>query len=92
MDIEHDLAGHRFVVHLTEGKAVLAYQPLDGVLDIYSVHVPVAARDRGIAALLVAEAMAYARAEGCRIIPSCSYVATWFRAHPDEAHLLLPPP
>lgn len=93
MYIEHDPAGQRFVAHLAEGKAVLAYQPLEGgVLDIYSVHVPTAARDRGIAALLVAEATAYARNGGYRVIPSCSYVAAWFRSHPDEADLRLSPP
>lgn len=92
MDIEHDQAGQRFVAHLNEGKAVLAYQPLDeGVLDLYSVYVPPAARGRQVADRLVVAAIAHADAEGYRIIPSCSYVAAWFRAHPEEGHRLLSP-
>jgi uncharacterized protein len=84
VDIEHDRAGQRFV-----GAAFLAYQSLaDGALDIYSVQVPSAARGRGIAGHLVAAAVGYARAEGVRIIPTCSYAATWFRAHPEAADQL----
>ncbi len=93
VDIEHDRAGQRFVARLPEGAAFLAYQSLDGgTLDLYSVQVPAAASGRGIAALLVAEAMGHARAEGYRIIPSCSYVATWIRSHPEVVDLLAPQP
>lgn len=93
MHIEHDSAGQRFVATLAEGPAVLAYQQMeDGVLDLYSVHVPSPARGRGAAARLVEAAMAYARAEGYRVIPSCSYVAVWLRSHPEAADLLAFPP
>ncbi len=88
MDIEHDVARQRFVTHTAGGAAVLSYQPLeDGVLDLYSVHVPTAARGQGVAAHLVEAAMAYARDQGYRIFPSCSYVAVWLRSHPEAADL-----
>lgn len=88
MDITHDLAAQRFVSHLDSGTAVLSYERRDdGVLDLYSTFVPHAGRGGGVAAALVQAALAYARAEGYRVIPSCSYVAAWLRAHPDQADL-----
>lgn len=89
MNIEHDQPGQRFLAHTGEGTAVLAYDRTgDRVMDIYSTFVPPAARGRGIAARLVEAAVAHARAEGYRIIPSCSYVVTWLRAHPDQTDLI----
>lgn len=89
MQIEHDVAAHRFQAHLPSGVAVLAYEPAgDQVLDLYSTYVPTAARGQGVAAALVEAALAYARAGGFRVIPSCWYVAVWIRRHPQHADLL----
>lgn len=89
MDIEHDLAEQRFVARLDEGTAVLAYElQSGGVLDLYSTFVPPSARGRGIAARLLQAALDHARTAGYRIIPSCSYVAAWLRAHPEQADLI----
>ncbi len=89
MDIVHDQPGQRFLAQTEKGTAILAYdRPADGVMDIYSTFVPLAARGRGIAARLVEAAVAHARAQGYRIVPSCSYVVTWLRAHPDQADLI----
>ena len=41
-----------------------------------------ALRGRGVAAALVEAAFAYARAEGLRVLPLCSYVRAWARRHP----------
>jgi len=43
---------------------------------------------RGVAARLVAALVADARAQGFRIAPACSYVATAFARHPEWADLL----
>jgi len=89
MDIVHDQPEQRFLAQTEKGTAILAYdRPGNGVMDIYSTFVPPAARGRGIAARLVEAAVAHARAEGYRIVPSCSYVATWLRAHPEQADLI----
>lgn len=91
MNIEHDVAARRFASRLESGTAVLSYDlRSDGVLDLYSTFVPQSGRGRGTAAALVQAAMEYARAEGYRVIPSCSYVAAWLRAHPDQADLIAP--
>jgi uncharacterized protein len=89
VQIHHDVEAHRFEARLAAGTAVLAYAPAgEGVLEIYSTYVPAAARGQGVAAGLVEAALAYARAGGYRVIPSCWYVAVWIRRHPEHADLL----
>jgi predicted GNAT family acetyltransferase len=89
MSIEHDLDAHRFTASLASGTAVLAYTSArPGVLELYSTYVPAADRGKGVAGRLVEAALAYARNEGLRIIPSCWYVAQWIRQHPEHADLL----
>lgn len=89
MQVLHDPAGQRFYVELPGGTALLAYADLgDGVLDFYSTYVPESARGQGLAGQLVEAGLAFAREGGYRVIPSCWYVAGWFRSHPEAADLL----
>ena len=90
MNVEHDLQAHRFTIALPSGTAVLAYTPAGpGVLELYSTYTPPADRGNGHAAQLVEAAIAYARAEGLRIIPSCWYVGQWLDQHPEHADLIV---
>jgi predicted GNAT family acetyltransferase len=50
-------------------------------------QVPPAIGGRGVAARLVEALVADARAQGCRVVPECSYVAAAFRRHPEWAEL-----
>jgi predicted GNAT family acetyltransferase len=89
MNIRHDTERHRFEVHLPGGTAFLAYAPGDDqILEMYSTYVPGAERGKGVAAALVEAALAYARAEGFKVIPSCWYVALWIRRHPKYTDLV----
>ena len=51
-------------------------------------EVPPAFEGRGIAAALVREALAWARAQGLKVWPLCSYVAVYMRRHPETQDLL----
>ncbi len=89
MQVEHDSEARRFEVKLPAGTAVLSYAPRgDKVLELFSTYVPLESRGKGVAAALVEAALAYARAGGYRVIPSCWYVALWIRRHPEHADLL----
>lgn len=91
MQIEHDPTGRRFVTDLPSGTALLAYAPVgERVVDFYSTYVPPPERGRGVAGRLVEAGLAWARAEGVRIIPTCWFVAQWIRAHPEHADLVAP--
>ena len=54
----------------------------------HHTEVPSALQGRGIAAKLVAEALAWARSEGLKVVPSCSYVRVYIDRHPSEQDLL----
>jgi hypothetical protein len=59
------------------------------VLDFEYVEVEPRFRGKGVAGQIVEAACRYARAGGLRVIPTCPYVAWWFRQHPDYHDLLL---
>jgi predicted GNAT family acetyltransferase len=89
MQVEHDTVRYRFMAQVPSGTAVLSYAPHgSGVLNLYSTHVPEPDRGRGVGASLVQAALKYAREQGMRIIPSCSYVAQWIREHPEDQDLV----
>jgi predicted GNAT family acetyltransferase len=91
--VEHDVARRRFVVRRPEGESELTYAELPGrVLDLLHTEVPVALRGRGLGSALVQEAIAFARASGSRIVPSCPFIARWLEDHPEEQGLVAGPP
>jgi predicted GNAT family acetyltransferase len=82
----------RYVMQMNGAEAELTWARVaPGVIDANHTFVPEAMRGSGAAAKLVERLVADARAEGLRIVPSCSYVAAQFRRHPDWADLLARP-
>lgn len=79
--IDHE-AG-RFVARVGDAEAYLVYERGEGVLDVIHTYTPPALRGRDLAAALTRAALAYARAEGLRVVPTCSYTQ-WFLARYPE--------
>jgi predicted GNAT family acetyltransferase len=52
------------------------------------VESPPALRGKGTAGRLMEGIVAQARAEGFKIVPTCSYADAWFRRHADAADVL----
>jgi len=77
---------------LTEGGhvAFADYRRMAGtpVVVIPHVEAPEALRGTGAAGRLMEGIAAHARAEGLKIVPTCSYAAAWFRRHPEAGDLL----
>jgi len=86
--IHHNLTGSRFELSVEGGLAECAYRLQGDVMNIVHTEVPPASEGRGIAAALVHAALGYARARGHKVQPSCSYVRTYMRRHPDTLDLL----
>ncbi|MGD2114959.1 MAG: GNAT family N-acetyltransferase [Acidobacteriota bacterium] len=79
----------RFEVPVEGEKAVLSFRRVDDeTLDYTSTVVPPEARGQGIAGALVRHALDWARGEGYRVIPTCSYVARWIERHEDYQDLV----
>ncbi|MCS6801886.1 MAG: GNAT family N-acetyltransferase [Chloroflexota bacterium] len=91
MEIRHEPEQQRFVAVLPAGEAELRYVDRgDGVLDFVSTFTPPAERGKGVAARLVAAAVAYARERGLRVVASCWYARDWLAAHPEESAAVRP--
>jgi len=88
--VTHRPEASRFEARLGDEVAVCAYRRQDGTLLMTHTEVPPAFEARGIAAALVRAALAWARAEGLKVRPSCSYVAVYMRRHPETQDLLGP--
>ncbi|MFO1326119.1 MAG: GNAT family N-acetyltransferase [Rubrivivax sp.] len=77
-----------FEVVLGDERALCVYRRDGGVVSLTHTEVPVSHEGRGIAALLVRAALDWARREGLRVRPLCSYVAAYMRRHPETQDLL----
>jgi uncharacterized protein len=87
----HHADAARFQAAVGGHLAVCEYRRGDGVVAFTHTEVPPALQGRGIAAALVQAALDWARAEGLRVRPACSYVATYMRRHPHTQDLLWSP-
>ena len=88
LTVEHEPARGRFVARVEATECELRYR-LDGqMMTIFHTGVPPALEGRGIAAQLVAAALAHARSAGWRVQPTCGYVRAYMRRHPATKDLL----
>jgi predicted GNAT family acetyltransferase len=86
--VRHNKAAHRFEV-VVDGELARADYRIDGgVMQMFHTEVPVAFEGRGIAASLVRAAIDYARENGLKILPACSYVRVYMRRHPEAQSVL----
>lgn len=86
--VKHDRAAHRFHTEVDGSSCVLDYSLAAGVMTITHTGVPAAVGGRGIASALMQAAVEAARDEGWKVVPACSYAASWMQRHPAYADLL----
>lgn len=87
-DIRHDPSAGKFFIRVDGQEAFLKYSKVEeGKLDYRSTFVPPAGRGKGLGALLVEEGLTWAKKEGYKIVPSCSFVAAYIDASPKYADI-----
>lgn len=87
--LHHDAAAGRFTVSVNGAVAHLQYElRAERTMDTTHTFTPPAARGQGVASRLVRMALDHARAQGWRVVPTCSYVAEWIDRHPEYEDLL----
>jgi predicted GNAT family acetyltransferase len=86
--VTHRPEASRFECAVPGGPALCAYRRQGDLLLLTHTEVPPALEGRGIAAALVKATLDWARAEGLRVRPLCSYVAAYMRRHPETQDLL----
>lgn len=82
-DIAHDQASHRFSTEVDGETGYIEYERAGEVMIITHTIVPSAIGGRGIAGALVRAALEYAKAQGLKVNPQCSYADGWMRKHPE---------
>ncbi|MDP1532156.1 MAG: GNAT family N-acetyltransferase [Rubrivivax sp.] len=87
LTITRNPAASRFEAVVDGQLAVCDYRRQGNLIDMTHTGVPRALEGRGIAAALVAATLDWARAQGLRVRPSCSYVAVYMLRHPDTLDL-----
>ena len=87
--IQHDPKEKKFFAETEGEEARLLYRETENKeMDLYSTFVPPAGRGQGLAKKLVEAAIEYAESRDFKIIPSCSYVKTYFDKHQERQKLL----
>jgi predicted GNAT family acetyltransferase len=90
IDVIRNVAASRFEATVDGQLCIADYRLRGRVMVMPHTVVPPALQGRGIAAELVRRALDWARAEGLKVEPLCSYVALYMRRHPETQDLLTP--
>ena len=89
MNVEHDNERRQFMVRTPDGEGQLVYrEPGEGVIDITHTHVDRGLRGQGVGEALAEADFSYAREQGVRVVPSCSFVREWVEKNPDQQDVL----
>jgi predicted GNAT family acetyltransferase len=79
---------HRFEQE-EDGKLVFAsYRMRNGAYALVHVEADPDLRGKGAAGRFMTALTTYARENGLKLVPLCSYARAWFQRHPDAANLL----
>ena len=89
VDVVHEPQRRRFVVTADGKECQLFYIPIDdSSVDFRSTFVHPGLRGRGVGEKLVRRALEWAREEGLKVVPTCWFVDTVVRRHPEYAPLI----
>lgn len=80
----------RFEARLGGDVAFADYELKSGQLVLPHTVVPPAFEGKGVASGLAKAAFGYARAQGLKVVPTCTFMAGWVKKHPEEQDLLDP--
>jgi predicted GNAT family acetyltransferase len=86
----HDPRRRRFTAPAGANESYLVYRPRGAeVVEFLTTYVDPALRGKGVGEKLVREALEWARDEGFTVIPTCWFVDTVVRRHPEYEPLLV---
>lgn len=88
IEIVHEPSAQRFVAMVEGQECVIDYRLAGNTMTITHTGVPVSLGGRGIAGQLAKFALDEAKQQGWKVIPACSYVASWIEKHPEYQGLL----
>lgn len=85
-----DSSAKKFFLQEDGKEAHLMYREIgNAAWDLYHTFVPPEFRGRGIAGLLAEAAIQEAQKNGRKIVPSCSFVQTYLKRHPEYNDMVM---
>ncbi len=79
----------RFQTSIDGQVALLQYRLSDGVITFVHTEVPSALEGRGLGGELVRTGLEHARSNDLRVVPQCSFVASYLKSHPEFKDLVV---
>lgn len=89
--VQHHPVSSRFETQIDNAIAYLEYLDRGRVLVLTHTFVPPPLRGKGLAGRLTQAALDFARKEGKKVEPQCSYAAAFLNQHPEYDDLREPP-
>ena len=89
VDITHNQAANRFETNIEGHTGFISYQDQDDRIVYDHTIVPSELGGKGVGSALVKHALDYARSEGKKVVPTCSFVASYINKHAEYQDLLL---
>jgi hypothetical protein len=87
-EARHEVTRRRFEVEEEGATAILTYELRDGIIVFTHTIVPEEVKGRGIGGRLAEAGLGYAREQGLKVVPQCSFVRAYIERHPEYADLL----
>ena len=88
LNISHNKQGKRFETTIDGHTGYISYQERGDKLVYDHTIVPQELGGRGVGSALVKEALNHARENNKKVVPQCSFVASYIDKHPDYQDLL----
>ncbi len=88
LDIVHNQAAKRFETTIDGQTGYISYQERNDTLVYDHTIVPQQLGGQGVGSALVAYALDYARDQDKKVIPQCSFVASYISKHPEYQDLI----
>ena len=88
LDIVHDEQAKRFETSIDGHTGYISYQERDDKLVYDHTIVPQELGGRGVGSALVKHALNYARDNNKKVVPQCSFVASYIDKHSEDQDLL----
>ncbi|GLR46551.1 GNAT family N-acetyltransferase [Sphingomonas astaxanthinifaciens] len=89
MKVVNNEAAHRFEIALDDGQVAFAeYRLLPGLVAFPHTVVPPAHEGQGLASAIARASLDWAREQGLKVAPRCSFYAKYMARHPETHDLL----
>ena len=88
LDIIHNQAASRFETTIDSQTGYISYQERGDTLVYDHTIVPQQLGGQGVGSALVKHALNYAREHDKKVVPQCSFVASYINKHPEYQDLV----